>query len=93
MSKLIIFGTGSFAQLAHFYFTNDSEHEVVAFTVHENHISQTKFQGIPVVPFEGIEGQFPPDSFKMYVAVGYKEINKVLILGMGGSAIGHLFRC
>ena len=77
MSKLIIFGTGSFAQLAHFYFTNDSEHEVVAFTVHENHISQTKFQGIPVVPFEGIEGQFPPDSFKMYVAVGYKEINKV----------------
>jgi sugar O-acyltransferase (sialic acid O-acetyltransferase NeuD family) len=77
MSKLIIFGTGSFAQLALFYFGNDSQHEVIAFTVNEDHMSQLEFQGLPVVPFEEIERQYPPDSFDMYVAVGYKDINNV----------------
>lgn len=76
-SKVVIFGTGSFAEVVHFYLTRDSEHEVVAFTVNEDHLKETQFSGLPVVPFESVEEQFPPDSFKMYVAVGYKGINKV----------------
>ena len=77
MSKLIIFGTGSFAQLAHFYFANDSEHEVVAFTVNEDHMSELEFDGLPVHAFEKIEHRYPPGGFKMFVAVGYKGLNRV----------------
>ena len=33
MKPLVIFGTGDIARLAHFYFTHDSPHDVVAFTV------------------------------------------------------------
>ena len=33
MARLVIFGAGDIARLAHFYFTRDSPHEVVAFTV------------------------------------------------------------
>jgi acyl-[acyl carrier protein]--UDP-N-acetylglucosamine O-acyltransferase len=33
MARLVIFGAGDIARLAHAYFTRDSEHEVVAFTV------------------------------------------------------------
>lgn len=35
MSKqsLVIFGSGDIAQLAHYYFSRDSDYEVVAFTV------------------------------------------------------------
>jgi hypothetical protein len=33
MSDLIVFGTGDVAQLADFYFANDSDKRVVAFTV------------------------------------------------------------
>ena len=32
MSKLVIFGLGNMADQAYFYFSNDSDHEVVAFT-------------------------------------------------------------
>ncbi len=32
-NKLVIFGSGDIAQLAHYYFTNDSLYDVVAFTV------------------------------------------------------------
>lgn len=77
MSKLVIFGTGSFAQLAHFYFANDSEHEVVAFTVNEDHMSELEFNGLPVEVFEEIEHRYPPGAFKMFVAVGYKGLNRV----------------
>jgi sugar O-acyltransferase (sialic acid O-acetyltransferase NeuD family) len=77
MSKVIVFGTGSIAQVVHFYLSHDSEHEVVTFTVHESHLNQRELLGLPVVPFEVIQDTYPPDSFKMYVAVGYRKVNKV----------------
>ena len=77
MSKIVIFGTGSFAQLVHFYLTHDSNHEVVAFTVHESHLKQKELLGLPVVPFESLEREYPVDSFNMYVAVGYTKLNRV----------------
>lgn len=77
MSKVVIFGTGSFAQCVQFYLTHDSEHEVVAFTVHQKHIAQDELMGLPVKPFESLEREFPPDTYKMYVAVGYKNVNRV----------------
>ena len=32
MSRLIIYGEGNYAEQAYYYFTNDSEYEIVAFT-------------------------------------------------------------
>ena len=45
MAKIIIFGTQDFAELAHFYLENDSEHEVVAFSVNEDYLPKDKFDG------------------------------------------------
>jgi sugar O-acyltransferase (sialic acid O-acetyltransferase NeuD family) len=77
MSKVVIFGTGSFAEVVHFYLTNDSEHEVVAFTAHESQLKQKQLLDLPIVPFEHLERDYPPDDFKMYVAVGYRKLNQV----------------
>jgi sugar O-acyltransferase (sialic acid O-acetyltransferase NeuD family) len=77
MSKVVIFGTGSFAEIAQFLLTRDGEHEVVAFTVHESHLVQRDLVGLPVVPFEEVERRFPPGGFKMLVAVGYKDVNRL----------------
>jgi sugar O-acyltransferase (sialic acid O-acetyltransferase NeuD family) len=77
MSKVVIFGTGSFAEVARFLLDRDSEHEVVAFTVHENHLGQRELMDLPVIPFEGLEREFPPDDFAMLVAVGYKDVNRL----------------
>ncbi len=75
MSKIVLFGTGSFAEVAHFFLACDSPHEVVAFTVHQEHRRETTFRGLPVVPFETIEAMYPPADFKMFVAVGYRKMN------------------
>ena len=60
MAKVIIFGVLDTAELAHFYLTHDSEHEVAAFTVNREYRQATEFKGVPVVAFEDVETLFPP---------------------------------
>jgi sugar O-acyltransferase (sialic acid O-acetyltransferase NeuD family) len=74
---LVIFGTGSFGQMAHFYFTRDSERRVVAFTADAAHITASALEGLPLVPFDRIEQEFPPSQCAMFVAVGYRQVNAV----------------
>lgn len=74
--RIVIFGTGSFAQVAHVYLSKDSPYEVVAFTATEEHIKAPTLSGLQVVPFEHLEETFPPDTYAMFVAVGYSEANR-----------------
>lgn len=73
--QIVIFGTGELAEVADFYFTYDSNYEVVGFTVDEAYLENTVFRGRPVVPFERISDAFPADKFGLFVAVGYSKLN------------------
>jgi sugar O-acyltransferase (sialic acid O-acetyltransferase NeuD family) len=75
MADLVIFGTGQIAELADFYFTSDSEHCVVAFTVDGAHFREENFLGRPVVPFESITEAFPPTRASFFAAVSYSRLN------------------
>ncbi len=77
MKKLIIIGNTSNAKLAHYYFTKDSDYEVVAFAVHEKYIEGSTFCDLPVVPLEFIENQYTPKDYDAFVAVGYTKMNEV----------------
>lgn len=74
---LVIFGSGDVAQLAHYYFSTDSNYEVVAFTVDANYVAGTEFCGIPVVAFEDVAKIYPPDSYDFFVALAYSKLNAV----------------
>lgn len=74
---LVIFGSGDIAQLAHYYFSTDSNYEVVAFTVDANYIKESEFCGLPVVAFEDVAKNYPPDSYDFFVALGYSKLNAV----------------
>jgi sugar O-acyltransferase (sialic acid O-acetyltransferase NeuD family) len=76
VSNIIIFGAGKIADEAYFYLTNDSSHEVVAFTVDREHLQTKEKLGLPVVAFEEVVELYPPRDFKMFVAVGYQDLNK-----------------
>ena len=77
MSKVIIFGIGHLAEMALFYLNNDSEHDVVAFTVDPDYLNTDNFHKLPVVNFNEIEKKFPPNEFKMFIPISYKKINKI----------------
>lgn len=74
---MVIFGAGDIAQLAHHYFSIDSNYEVVAFTVDEAYITTNEFCGLPIVPFEGITNRYSPDSHELFVALSYSKLNHV----------------
>lgn len=77
MAKVIIFGVRDTAELAHFYLENDSEHEVVGFSLTEKYIEHSSFKGLPVIPFENIEEKYPPDDFRFFVPMTYRKMNKL----------------
>jgi len=72
---LVIFGAGSFAELACQYFVDDSEYEVVAFTVDAEYLTRTEVLGRPVVPFEDLVNSHPPSDHALFVATGYAGVN------------------
>ena len=76
MKKLIIFGTASLAQQAYATLSTEDPHEIIAFTVHNEYLNKKKLFNLPLVPFERIEKTHPPDEFALFVAIGYKRVNK-----------------
>ena len=77
MAEIVIFGAGDIARLAHVYFTRDSEHEVVAFTVDREYLQGDDFRGLPLVGFDEVARLYPPDRFQMFVALSYNRMNRV----------------
>jgi sugar O-acyltransferase (sialic acid O-acetyltransferase NeuD family) len=77
VAQVVVFGAGQWAELAHFYLTHDSSHEVVAFTVDRDYMDQGLFKGLPVVPYDEIEGQYPPRAFSLFIPMSFKKMNHV----------------
>jgi len=75
--RAVIFGTGSLAEVVDFYLTRDSPYSVVAFTVSGDSMGHPNFLGRPVVAFEEIENAFSPESHDMFVAIGYRKLNRL----------------
>lgn len=77
MSKVIIFGNTLTAELALYYLQNDSPHEVVAFTVQEEYLTENTYHGLPVVPFETLQNTYPPAEYKLFVPLTERKMNQL----------------
>lgn len=77
MNKIVIFGVSDAAELAHYYFTTDSNYQVEAFSVDSEYLPDSgNFCGLPVVPFEEVDSIYPPDQCAFFVALGYSSLNQ-----------------
>jgi sugar O-acyltransferase (sialic acid O-acetyltransferase NeuD family) len=76
MAKVIIFGVLDTAELAHYYLENDSEHEVVAFSVNREYIKEESFRGLPLVAFEDVETIFPPSEYSFFAPMTGRNMNR-----------------
>jgi sugar O-acyltransferase (sialic acid O-acetyltransferase NeuD family) len=75
--SLILVGDGLFAEIAHEYFTHDSDYDVVAFSVEREYLKQTELRGLPVVPFEELELHFDPAEHSVHAALVYSQVNRL----------------
>ncbi|SOC80315.1 sugar O-acyltransferase, sialic acid O-acetyltransferase NeuD family [Salinimicrobium sediminis] len=74
--KLVIYGVGRFAEYVQYVFDNDSEFETVAFCIEKAYLSLEHFGNKPLIPFEDIFVEYPPEKFSMFIAVGSNFIRQ-----------------
>jgi len=77
VARLVIYGTGVVGRMAAHYFSQDSPHVVSAFAVDAAHLRATEWLGRPVVPAEELPHRYPPESYRLFVALGYARMNAV----------------
>lgn len=72
---IVLFGVGELAEVAAYYFQEDTDRRIAAFTVDGDNIAESTFLGRPVVAFETLASEMPPEDYDVFVAVGYSRIN------------------
>ena len=78
MADVVIFGVKDFASLAHFYLRHDSEHRVVAFTVHREFMpADREFEGLPVVALEDLATSYPPEQVSAFAPMSHRKMNRL----------------
>jgi sugar O-acyltransferase (sialic acid O-acetyltransferase NeuD family) len=75
--RVVIFGTGIGAVTAFRYLSQDSDWQIVGFTVESAFQDVTTLRGLPVVPFESVLEHFPPDTCRMFVPLGFQRMNRL----------------
>ena len=73
--KLIIFGTAELAELAHYYFSTDSDLSVYSFVVDDNYLKEDRFCGLPVLPLSEALISLPPTDYSIHAAISYAKQN------------------
>lgn len=74
---VVLFGSGPITRFVHFFLVHDSPFKVVATTVDRDFLREPEAFGLPVVPFEEMTTLYPPDEFAMFIAIGYRRVNRV----------------
>ena len=74
---LVLVGAGEFARIALEYFEHDSDRDVAAFSVEREYIVADRIEGRPVVAYETLEYDFPPEEFDVFVAVPASGLNRL----------------
>ena len=70
--KIVIYGIGKFAEYVSYVLSKDSAHDVFSFCVEAGFKTEKaqNLQGLPIVDFENLERTFPPDEYRLFIAVG-----------------------
>ncbi len=76
---LLIFGTGTLAEIAAYYLQHDGGYEILAHTDLPEFLGAEAAVrlGRPVVPWPEAVDRFPPAATAAFVAVGYRKTNAV----------------
>lgn len=77
MSKIVVFGVGKIAEVISYYIEHETDFTIDAYTCDDAFIESDKFFDKPLIPFSKIEKEYKPESYKMFVAIGYQDLNKL----------------
>tara|TARA_Y100001958_G_C21107393_1_gene455428 strand:+ start:86 stop:790 length:705 start_codon:yes stop_codon:yes gene_type:complete len=73
--KLIIAGTGLFAEVSMAYFEKFTDFKVLGFACHKQFKKSDSIFNKPLYEIENLKSEFSPDENHVFVAVGYGQMN------------------
>jgi sugar O-acyltransferase (sialic acid O-acetyltransferase NeuD family) len=73
--NIIVFGTGKLAEMVDYYFPYYG-YNIVGFT-EDGEFENKQFRGKPVLPWRDAAVKWPSKSYKMFVAIGYSDLNRI----------------
>lgn len=76
---IVIYGTGASAKDVWRELVCGKSGTPVAFSVDGDHLTDSKLHGLPVIPHENIASIYPPEEFRLIIAVGYVNRGKLRI--------------
>jgi len=75
--KLLIIGTGDYAEMASLYIQRDLGMEPVAYAVEREYLTGTHYLDKPLVAFEDLVTLYDPEHHQVLVAIGPNRVNSV----------------
>jgi hypothetical protein len=77
LEKVVLFGNNSTARTAYSDLRYYFNYQVAGFTIDREYIDKDTLYQLPVVPFDEVSSIFPPGQYKMMIAIGYIQVNKL----------------
>lgn len=94
-SKIIVFGIARLSEVITTFLEKESDYTIAGYCIESEFMNNDTdtFMGRPVVAFELLEGRFPPNEFKLFVAVGNNYVRKRIFTESkqkGYSMVSHI---
>jgi sugar O-acyltransferase (sialic acid O-acetyltransferase NeuD family) len=74
-NSIIIIGSGAQAELAYFYFKNDSPYTPVAFAVDKEYKADNYLFNLPILDLDQLFAQYSPKTCEVFISIGYSKLN------------------
>jgi sugar O-acyltransferase (sialic acid O-acetyltransferase NeuD family) len=75
--KLLIVGTGPFAEIAALYFNDYSNYDIIGFACHSKFRNSSQIHGRDLFAIEDLPKIASPDLSEVFIAIGYGKMNQM----------------
>lgn len=74
---LIIYGAGTVAKLAAWYFCKEKEYDLKGFCIDDSYYQPGAISDLPVITFSQLSDLYPPRKCQIFIGLGYQKLNSV----------------
>ena len=74
--KIIIFGVGNVSEVAYYFLKNDTDHNIIGFTVEKKFKKENSKFGLPIIEFENIENYYSTKNYELFAPCSGTNLNK-----------------
>jgi sugar O-acyltransferase (sialic acid O-acetyltransferase NeuD family) len=93
MKKVVIYGNTTVSKMLFYDSLISREFQIVCFAVDQEYLNAKEFLGLPLIAFDQVEKQYPPEEYDMTVVLtGYRGLRERETMYSRAKCKGYLLR-